>query len=337
MAMNEEYKLLKRINSLQSIRGQHTECISLYVSSTRNLYELQDQLKNEKNQSSNIKDKTNRSRVETGIEKILNVVKNLKPSSKGYCIFGNYENVFLFEPIYPNNLNKYICGKSYDLTHLKKIMYTKDNVYGLVALDGSESTIAKLTGGQLEILEQIDSEVKNRTIKGGQSARRYRNARDESLNYYYKEVSSYVNMHFDENIVKIYYGGNIPASEQYLNELPDVNPILKNKFSICYPIPFTDRFGIKCLLQKVLQNIEFSEYNKALSELTELQNKLKFAKVIDKTQNGIKQIYMSELVLDDIFLNDDIVENIPIKVYGTGHPVSNFLMDLYKGIVCLDF
>lgn len=58
------------LEKIRNIKGNHTECISLYVPSSRNVSDVLKYLNNELKETSNVKDKNNRKNIMSAITKI---------------------------------------------------------------------------------------------------------------------------------------------------------------------------------------------------------------------------------------------------------------------------
>jgi peptide chain release factor 1 len=336
MAMfNEEYYFYKKLNELKYYKGAHTELVSFYISYKRSIQDAVDQLKREKTESSNIKNKANKDKVCSAIDRIINSLKQEFDLTNGLCIFSSEQDVFVLQPPKANTLNKYICGKSFYLDPLKTLYTGADNVYGLVALDGSECTIAKLEGKKLTICHQLDSHVTNRTIKGGQSARRYRNARQESVYYYFKEVADLINNTFNPDVTKIYFGGIIPASEEFLKYINEFTPLLKDKYSNCIPLPYTDTMGIKILLEKVNEEIEEKIYEKAKEHKILVQKKIENHLETNIDDFALKEIYIAEDKIQEILFTEKTLNKVKINVCEIDSPLYEYITFFFNGLLYL--
>jgi peptide chain release factor 1 len=336
MAMDyQTYENYKVIEDLQNLVGQHTELITLYVNYKRPINEVIDYLKQEKAESENIKNKINRRNVVGAIDKIIGLLKTNPDMTKGLCIFADSYGVRWIKPNKPNTLNKYYCGKEYYLEPAKMLLAEQDCTYGLVVLDGGECTIATLSGSQVIIHHEIDSCVTNRTIKGGQSARRYRNARQESLGYYYEEVSHIINQTFTPEIKKIYYGGILPSSEEYLKELPGINPLLKPKFTLCYPIPYCDRMGIKCLLAAIQEDIEDAKYQESLAKREFLESMVTQQLHCTRDSGNLGYIGINEDHVHRINLQPNDFKKYKIEIFLKDSAPYEYIETLFEGVIYL--
>ncbi len=164
------------MKELESIRGRHTELVSVYVPSGYNLNDIINQLYTEKSTASNIKSKGTRKNVLDALEKIiqhLRIFKHTPPN--GLIVFcGNVSEVegkddlkiWSFEPPEKMNTKMYWCDQVFVLDPLRDMVAEKE-VYGLIVLDSSEADIGVLHGKRITPMKHIDSLVAGKAIKGG--------------------------------------------------------------------------------------------------------------------------------------------------------------------------
>ena len=106
---------------MESIRGRHTELVSVYVPADYNLSDIISQLYTEKSTAANIKSKTTRKNVLDALEKIIQHLRIFKRTpSNGLIVFcGNVSEVegkedlkiWSFEP--PEKLNTKMGWKNH--------------------------------------------------------------------------------------------------------------------------------------------------------------------------------------------------------------------------------
>lgn len=69
--MSADITTQESIDMLSEIKGSHTECISLYIPAKRDASDVINYLNKEASQTQNIKDKSNRKQVISGISKLI--------------------------------------------------------------------------------------------------------------------------------------------------------------------------------------------------------------------------------------------------------------------------
>jgi len=164
------------IKKLGSIRGRHTELITIYVPAGANLNIVGTQVTQEQGTAANIKSKTVRKNVLGALEKVAQHLKLYRSTPpNGLAIFcGNVSEkegdsdieLWAIEP--PEKLNQrlYRCDQTFVLDPLKHMVREKE-IYGLIVLDKSDSEIGLLAGKRIESLKHIESLVPGKTKKGG--------------------------------------------------------------------------------------------------------------------------------------------------------------------------
>lgn len=245
----EAYTVYRQLLTLEQVQGSHTQLISLYIGARKSIHQWYGRLKTERQESQNIKDKINRKRVLSAIENSATELKRYgQIPANGLVVFSTPSNSCSIIPVQPSTLNYYRCDSTFYLKPLLSGNNTEQ--YGLLAIDGNQATLATLSGGVVSVLEQVDSCVSRAVKKGGQSQRRYSFARRQSLHNYYNNVGDLCNHHWRKpQIRKIYYGGILPASQQFLKVNTTLYSDVRAKFSQCYAIQYSDRVGINALIQ----------------------------------------------------------------------------------------
>src|SRR5512136_2261680 len=178
----QRYDLKRQLEELRACRGRHTELISLYVPPNRQIYDVNNYLKNEFSQSQNIKSKTTMKNVTSAIESIMSRLKQFKqPPQNGVVFFVGHKSVgadktemiaYVIEPPMPITTFLYRCDSQFYLEQLED-MLTEREVYGLLLIDRRECTIGLLKGNRIELLKYMTSNVPGKHGRGGQSQRRF--------------------------------------------------------------------------------------------------------------------------------------------------------------------
>jgi peptide chain release factor subunit 1 len=265
------YSILKEIKRLRSIRGSGTQLISVYIPADFQLSEEISRLREEYSQSSNIKSKQTRTNVLGAIDKIIGYLRLYKQTPKnGLVVFcGNIsENesrtdieLFSIEPPSPLNVNIYRCDSTFMLEPLEAIIENKDT-YCLVTMDGREATIGLLKGGHIQVVRRLNSTAHAKVRKGGQSARRYERAIEESIGDYIKRISESINEIFTQNGFKIkgvIVGGPGPAKEGFIKG-HSLN--YQIKLLGTYDVGYTDEYGLHEIVEKASELLKEAEASK---------------------------------------------------------------------------
>jgi len=171
-------ELAELVEELGSIRGRHTELVSVLVPSGANLNTVIDQLEAEKSTARNIKSATTRKNVIEALEKAMRVLRMLNQTTpkNGIAVFaGNVAQVegqsdmrtWAIVPPEDLNMRLYRCDQIFIVDALKEMLEAKE-IYGLVVIDRQECTIGLLEGKRIKILQHLDSGVPGKTRAGGQ-------------------------------------------------------------------------------------------------------------------------------------------------------------------------
>ena len=259
------YKLKKIIKELSSMRGRHTELISVYVPQDYPLNEIGSLIANEISLTQNVKSKAVRKNVTSALTKIQQHLKLYKKTPpNGLALFcGNISKnegvadvkIWAIEPPEPVKVKLYWCDQKFELKHLESMVEEKE-IYGLIILDNGEATVGLLKGKSIKKLHYLKSLVPGKTAKGGQSAARFGRVREGLKNDFYKKVAEVSNLSFkDKKIKGIILGGPGPVKETFHQEayLPTD---LRNKVLGIRSIGYADEGGLKELVQKSLDLIE---------------------------------------------------------------------------------
>jgi len=255
------FKLRKIIDELASLRGRHTELVSVYIPAEYNLQEIINMLRQEYTLTENVKNKTVRNNVLAAIDKILQELRYFnKTPPNGLALFaGNVaENegqtdikVWNIQPPEPMRVKKYWCDQKFELEPLQDMVAEKE-LYGLIALDNREATIGLLKGKKIVLLRKIDSIVPGKTIKGGQSAQRYERIREGLINDWYKVIAENVKDYLSSgkyDLKGIILGGPGPAKNDFFDG--DYMPIaFKKQFLGTRNIGYTDEQGLEELVER---------------------------------------------------------------------------------------
>jgi len=259
------YKLRKIIKKLESIRGRHTELVSVYVPAGYNLTLKMGQLAEEAGTAGNIQSKTVRTNVVTAIERMITQMRKIaRTPPHGLAIFsGNISetegrpdyHVFAVEPPEPLHVNMYRCDQEFVVQPLKDMLEAK-NTYLLIVMELKNATLALLKGSAVIPIKEIDSGVMGKFKAGGQSANRFHQIRENQITFFMKTVAAKVQdiLHSNPKLTGILVGGPGPSKEDFINNyLPQET---KKKVLVVKDIGYTEEQGLRELVNKSSEILE---------------------------------------------------------------------------------
>jgi len=262
-----ERRLSILLRVLRGKRGRGTELISLYVPPGRQISEVMETLRDEHGKASNIKSRTTRKNVQEAITKTTQRLKAYdKAPETGLVLFcgsiprgaPGAEVIELYEiiPPKPVNVSYYSCDDSFYLEPLLEMVRPQE-VLGVVLVENSEATIAKVEGKNVEILGNYTSGVPGKSSKGGQSARRFERLREMVLNGFYTRVGDHVNDAFlaMPKLTKIIVGGPGTTKNEFLQG-KYLNYQLRDKVAAIVDTSYTEEQGVKEALEKAAEKLE---------------------------------------------------------------------------------
>jgi peptide chain release factor subunit 1 len=321
--MRKEYDIIKDIKRLKTIRGYGTELISIYVPAGYQISEEIGKLREEHSQSSNIKSKSTRTNVQSAIDKIVQYLKLFRATPEnGLVVFcGNISKnpgkvdieLFSIEPPIPIKINIYRCDSTFLIGPIEEIVGSKDT-FGLLVLDGREATIATLKGSHIQVIKKISSMAHAKVRKGGQSARRYERAIEESIDDYYKRVSEIINQLFEQNQFKLkglIVGGPGPTKEGFAkgHELNYQIKILG-----MYDTGYTDEYGLHELVEKAKDLLEEQEAYKERQIIEKFKRELVHGGglAVHGYENTLKALENNQI--QTLIVNDELeIHNVKYK------------------------
>ncbi|MGB9635042.1 MAG: peptide chain release factor aRF-1 [Candidatus Micrarchaeia archaeon] len=252
-------EIKKYLAELSQIKGSGTELISIYIPPNYPIADVANRLRSEYSQASNIKSKQTRNNVLGALERILNFLKHFnKPPDTGIAIFaGNISQnpgesdikLFYVIPPDPITVQLYRCDSQFFLEPL--LIFTKPKeVYGLLAIDGSEATLALLEGKNVRIVRRLESLAPSKTHKGGQSARRYQRIVEQEKEEYYKRVGEAMDAVFlnVDRMKGVIVGGPGPVKDYFL-----AGNFFNYQIKVLGKVDtgYSDEYGIQEMMQKV--------------------------------------------------------------------------------------
>ncbi len=173
----ERYHIKHMLKELESVRGRHTELITVYIPSGYEITAKINQLQQEQGTATNIKSKSTRDNVIASLEKMVQFLRGFKQTPpNGMMVFsGNAADregqqdykVWSYEPPVPLKQNLYRCDKEFVLDPLRDLIEDKI-LFGLVVMDKREGNVAMLKGKTIIPLKTMNSAVPGKTKSGGQ-------------------------------------------------------------------------------------------------------------------------------------------------------------------------
>ena len=227
--MNDKQKLHleEQIAELESVRGQHTELVTVMIPAGFNIHAVSKQLEAEASTAANIKSKQTRTAVIDAIDMIVRTIKSYKQTPpNGLALFaGNASEkegvqdvkIWAIEPTRPLKVRMYRCDKTFVTEPLREMLEIEE-VFGLLVMDRREATIGLLEGKKIEVLRRLTSGVPGKIKAGGQSAARFERITEGLAKEFFKRVAEGMKeIFFDMPRLKgILVGGPIPTKEEFL-------------------------------------------------------------------------------------------------------------------------
>jgi peptide chain release factor subunit 1 len=259
--MNDKQKLQleEQIEELESVRGRHTELVTVLIPVDFNIHSVTKQLEAERSTADNIKSKATRSAVTDAIDMIIRTLKNTKATPpNGLALYaGNVSTkegvqdikLWAIEPPKPLRVRMYRCDQTFVTQPLRDMLQT-DEVYALIVIDRQEATLGLLEGKQIKVLRHLTSGVPSKVRAGGQSSQRFHRITEGLAKEFFRRTAEAAKeLFFDLPRLKgILVGGPIPTKEEFLEDGNLVTK-LKEKVIAVKDIGYVDEHGLKLLVE----------------------------------------------------------------------------------------
>ena len=265
----KQHKLRKLVAWLSDKEGRGMEFISLYIPRQTSIDEVVATLKAESDSVAikfeNVRDVRDRLQ-----EALKNVIQHLKLHKEipenGLAIFAgtfvaneaesevlHVEELFPPEPI---TCYLYEVDDHFRLEPLRE-MLRNPKVVGLVVMDSKEASFGILNGERFELIENITSGIPGKTVKGGQSQRRYERERDMEVTYFFHRIAEHATKAFLENhkVTALIVGGPGQTKEDFLKG-DYLNYELKNALLSTVDAQFTSKEGMREVLEKSSETLK---------------------------------------------------------------------------------
>jgi peptide chain release factor subunit 1 len=276
----QQFRLRKTLDTLARKEGRGTELVSLYVPPGKQISDAMSMLRDEYGTASNIKSTTTRKNVMDAIVRVQQRLKLFKePPENGLVIFcgaipqngvgSERIETYVIVPPEPIRIYLYRCDARFHTEHLQELLRQKET-YGIILVDSSAATIAKLEGRRLEIVREMTSGVPGKTRAGGQSARRYERFREMRLQEYFTRVGEHANEIFlpIETLKGIIIAG--PGPTKYDFEKGEyLNYMLKAKVIDVIDTAYVEEQGVKEVVEKapeIMRKIRYIEERRIMQQ-----------------------------------------------------------------------
>jgi peptide chain release factor subunit 1 len=264
----------KKLRRLKQFKGRGTELISIYLPPNVDRSSVMSQITEETSQSSNIKSPTTRKNVQGALRKLSNFLKQVDFNlpKNGLVVFsGNISEkegrsdirLFTLKPPKELKTKLYWCDSEFHLAPLEEMIAPTD-IFGILAIDKKEATIAMLVGKKYEVLGHFSSGVSGKHRAGGQSAARFERLHEEAVQEFYKRIAEKTNEIFlpqEGKLKGLLIAGPGITKNYFLNqELLDHR--LKGKVIGTIDTSYTDESGIREAVNKSDEILKDAEITK---------------------------------------------------------------------------
>ena len=304
------------LETLEEIRGRHTELVTVYISEGFDVNVVQRQLEAEKSTAKNIKSTATRKNVTEALEKIVRHLKSLKKTPEnGLALFaGNVSKVegqqdlqlWEFEPPKPLKMRLYRCDKEFVIEPLKEMLKV-DEVFGLVVMDRKEATIGLLEGKRVEVIQHMTSGIPSKVRAGDQSSQRFHRITEGLTRDFYKRIAEEAKKNFFhlKNLKGIIIGGPIPTKDEFIDG-EYLTDQLRKKIIGKVDIGDTSKSGLNELVEKsqdLLVDHERIQEKKIVEDLFKNlgENKEKTLLKEEEIKNALKLG-----AVDKLFISEEI-------------------------------
>ena len=265
----QKQELEELIDLLESIKGRHTELVTVMIPAKFNISAVVRQLEAEKSTAANIKSKQTRTAVIDSLERIIRELKTHKQTPpNGLAIFsGNTSKkegsqdiqLWAYEPPNPLNVRLYRCDQTFILEPLKEILEVQE-IFGLLVIDRQQATLGILEGKQIKVIQKLTSGVPGKVRAGGQSSQRFHRITEGLAKEFFRRVAEEMKKIFFEmpKLKGILIGGPIPTKEDFLDEGHLVTK-LKEKVIAIKDIGYVDEHGLELLVEESQKDIAEQE------------------------------------------------------------------------------
>lgn len=255
----KRYDFKRDLEEIANLRGQHTELISLYVPTTKQISDVTNYLRSEASQASNIKSTQTRKNVQGAIESLLSRLRYYRQAPEnglvlfvGSVVTGNNKEdmrAYVFEPPQAITTFVYRCDSTFYIDPLKDMLAEKD-IYGLLLIDRRECTVGILRGKKIDAVFYDTSQVPGKHGRGGQSQRRMERLTEIAADEWYKKMGERASEVYRNTpgLVGILVGGPGPSKRAFI-EGKFLHYELEPKIIDLFDTGYTDEYGLRELVE----------------------------------------------------------------------------------------
>lgn len=264
----KRYVLKKSLEILKNKSGFHTALISLFVPASRKISDAISYLKNEINESSNIKSKTNRKNVLDSITMLIQRLKLYKEvPPNGLVLYAGQipvnnaagterSELYVIEPPEPIQTFKYYCSSQFLLDPLYDMIKEK-GAWGIINIESKEAAIGWVRGSHVQIERTMTSGVHGKFSAGGQSQRRFERLIEEGVAAFFGRVAEASNAIFLEmpDLRGIFVSGAGMTKNKFIDShLMDYR--LEQKIVDAIDVAYSGESGIRETIMKIQDRIQ---------------------------------------------------------------------------------
>ena len=278
ISQKQKQELEDLVSLLESIKGMHTELVSVIIPVGTNINQVSNQLSAERSTAENIKSKQTRTAVTSALDMIIRKLKDFKQTpAHGLAVFcGNVSQkeglqdiqIWAYEPPKPLNVRTYRCDKLFVIEPLKQMLEV-DEVFGLLVIDRQQAMIGVLEGNQIKPLRTLTSGVPSKVRAGGQSSQRYHRITEGLAKEFFRRVAEAMKeiLFVMPKLKGILVGGPIPTKDEFL-EQGELVTALKEKVIAVKDLGYVDEHGLELLVEASQKDIAQQELIKEKDIIT---------------------------------------------------------------------
>ena len=258
LSSRQRYDFKRDLEEMTTLRGQHTELISVYIPAEKEISQYTNYLRAESSQASNIKSTQTRKNVQSAIESLLSRLRYYRMSPKnglvlfvGAVVTGNNQQdmrAYVFEPPQAITAFVYRCDSTFYIDPLKDMLAEKE-IYGLLLIDRRECTVGILRGKRIEMVFYDTSQVPGKHGRGGQSQRRMERLTEIAADEWYKKMGERASDVYRNTpgLVGLLVGGPGPSKRAFV-EGKFLHYELEPKIIDLFDTGYTDEYGLRELV-----------------------------------------------------------------------------------------
>lgn len=263
-------------------------------------------------------------------------------------------NVFLVEPPRPIRKRDYFCDKYFHIELIEELFETYDD-YGVIDIQGEDTTFYILSGDSLNYLTKINADLPSNHDQGGQSQNRIQRLRKEKIHNYLKKINDLAcskwiipqtEISTEEITIKgLIISGTANKKDEFLRDkILDfrlekilLGVVVKPEINILKSLIYKDEIKRNLELyqneveKNILNNPERLIFGKDI--YNRLQNKMVKLLIINQSWIDMKKTHVNYNLFQNEIDNNNSIKVIIIPNYD---PL-NVQIDLYGGIIGVEW